>query len=155
MDIFCYDSVWFGWDLVVDSFLICGIPACHKVKTKKRPLFHGKKDQKKTTFERKKDQTAESIPVKITLICMKHAYGNLLGIHCLNIDHHLPTLEIQLLSHWYTKSQGLAMQEEIDEFFKKIFFTIENFQKKDLLGKKKTFLMKKRPIFGSILKKVC
>ena len=45
------------------------------------------------------------------------------------------------------------MQEEMDEFFKKIFFTIENFQKKDLLGKKKTFLMKKRPIFGSILKK--
>ena len=113
-------------------------------KTKKRPLL-----------KEKKDQTAESIPVKITLICMKHAYGNLLGIHCLNIDHHLPTLEIQLLSHWYTKSQGLAMQEEIDEFFKKIFFTIENFQKKDLLGKKKTFLMKKRPIFGSILKKVC
>ena len=53
------------------------------------------------------------------------------------------------------------LQEEIDEFFKnifhrkKIFFTIENFQKKDLLGKKKTFLMKKRPIFGNILKKVC
>ena len=45
------------------------------------------------------------------------------------------------------------MQEEIDEFFKKIFFTIENFQKKDLLGKKKAFSMKKRPIFGSILKK--
>ena len=84
-------------------------PQNHKIKTKKRPLFHGKKDQKKTTFERKKDQTAESIPVKITLICMKHAYGNLLGIHCLNIDHHLPTLEIQLLSHWYTKSQGLNL----------------------------------------------
>ena len=37
------------------------------------------------------------------------------------------------------------LQEEIDEFFKnifhrkKIFFTIENFQKKDLLGKKRLF----------------
>ena len=35
------------------------------------------------------------------------------------------------------------MQEEIDEFFKKIFFTIENFQKKDLLGKKDFFDEKK------------
>ena len=68
-------------------------------KDQKKTTISWKKDQKKTTFERKKDQTAESIPVKITLICMKHAYGNLLGIHCLNIDHHLPTLEIQLLSH--------------------------------------------------------
>ena len=45
------------------------------------------------------------------------------------------------------------MQEEIDEFFKKIFFTIENFQKKDLLGKKKTFLMKKKTYFGQYFEK--
>ena len=74
-----------------------------------------KKDQKKTTFERKKDQTAECIPVKINLVCMKHAYGNLLGIYCLNIDHHLPTLEIQLLSHWYTKSKSTEMDKYIKD----------------------------------------
>ena len=75
-------------------------------KDQKKTTISWKKDQKKTTFERKKDQTAECIPVKINLVCMKHAYGNLLGIYCLNIDHHLPTLEIQLLSHWYTKSKS-------------------------------------------------
>ena len=75
-----------------------------KIKTKKRPLL-----------KEKKDQTAECIPVKINLVCMKHAYGNLLGIYCLNIDHHLPTLEIQLLSHWYTKSKSTEMDKYIKD----------------------------------------
>ena len=40
------------------------------------------------------------------------------------------------------------MREEIDEFFKKIFFTIVNYQKKELLGKKMTYFDEKRPILA-------
>ena len=49
------------------------------------------------------------------------------------------------------------MQEEIDEFFKnifhckKIFFTIENFQKKTFKAKKTFFDEKKRPIYEKSL----
>ena len=46
-----------------------------------------KKDQKKITISRKKkDQTAECTPVTVNLVCMKHAYGDLLGIYCINIE---------------------------------------------------------------------
>ena len=45
------------------------------------------------------------------------------------------------------------MQEEIDEFFKKIFFTIENFQKKRPFRQKKDFFDEKKTYFWQYFEK--
>ena len=64
-------------------------------KDQKKTTISWKKRPKKDHFRKKKRLNRGIYTGKNYPICIKHAYGNLLGIHCLNFGHHLPTLEIQ------------------------------------------------------------